>query len=192
MTSNKNDDDDDFDWRTEVKSIPNLISLTRIAATPAIAYCIVEHHTQAALIGCFLAGASDFLDGYLAKHYDMATTLGTYLDPIGDKITINVLSVSLWYNGTLPGLLVGIWLGKDMAMVIGTYRKVSEGYYKPLKVNPTLTSKINTTLQFATLGVGIVHPAFPETLDALCWITGATTLASGLGYMQRSAFTNVK
>jgi hypothetical protein len=87
----------------------------------------------------------------------------------------------------------------------------------PLQVNPTTISKVNTALQFVTLAVGIAHPALlavaataaatgdtttptavmlqhlatAPILPALCWLTGATTLASFGSYLEHSAFTEV-
>jgi hypothetical protein len=70
-------------WMEQLTSIPNQITLTRIASAPVLAYWIINHQTNYALIGCFVAGLSDVADGYLARNYDMATTLGTFLDPLG-------------------------------------------------------------------------------------------------------------
>lgn len=177
-----------------------MITVARIASTPLLAYCIINGHSHAALIGCLVAGASDVVDGYLAKNYNMATVLGTYLDPLADKILINTLAVSLWTASILPSPLVGLWLARDVALTTGAYwhvasqtdadRRVIDPLTTPLKVHPTTVSKINTGLQFATLAVGIVHPivALPEVLEALCWVTGATTIASGLSYVGYSAF----
>ena len=212
--------------------------MARIFSAPVLSYWIVTQQHSLALIGCCVAGASDVLDGYLAKRYHMTTVLGTYLDPLADKILINVLSLSLWYTGTLPTPLVAVWLLKDAVLMTATYRYVAQqtstarqqqqrvqesqessppqepppsppesrptndtnpdDYYVvdpltvPLKVNPTLTSKINTALQFVTLSVGIVHPLvpLPEALTLLCWTTGATTLASAFSYVGYSAFTD--
>jgi CDP-alcohol phosphatidyltransferase len=70
-------------WLDQLQSLPNLITLGRMAATPVLSYWIVTHQTWPAIAGCLAAFASDAADGYLARHYHMATTLGTYLDPLG-------------------------------------------------------------------------------------------------------------
>lgn len=189
-------------WRSQLKSLPNIITVGRVASSPLLSYLIIMGHNEMALAGCLVAGLSDVLDGYIARNHNMATVLGTYLDPLADKVLINVLSVSLWYTGTLPTPLVGLWMLKDVTLMTATYRYVARNTGKgmdvtdpltvPLKVNPTLTSKLNTALQFATLSVGIVHPLYPplaEGLTALCWVTGGTTLASVFSYVGYSAFT---
>ena len=136
-----------------------------------------------AFYGCVVAAASDYVDGYLAKNYHMATVLGGYLDPMADKIIINVLSVSLWYTAILPTPLVALWFGRDILLIVGaatyvrSHSKESASAYEiydptvtPLKVNPTQLSKANTVLQFVTLGVGIVYPLYdipPEAFSGL-------------------------
>jgi cardiolipin synthase len=186
----------------QLRSPPNIITVSRIASAPLLSYLIVTNQHDAALFGCVLAGFSDVLDGYLAKQHNMATVLGTYLDPLADKILINVLSVSLWWNGTLPTPLVALWMVRDVALTAGAYlyvarntasgMTVTDPLTTPLKINPTVTSKINTAFQFATLSVGILYPLYPvlsDGLTALCWITGATTCASGFSYLGYSAFS---
>ena len=169
---------------TQLQSWPNRITLTRMVSTPLLAYWIIFDHPELALVGCTLAGLSDYLDGYLAKTYNMTTTVGTYLDPLADKLVINVLAVSLWTCGVLPGPLVALWASKDAVLVAGTglylYRqqgsanflKTSVASTGALKVQPSFLGKANTVLQFATLGVGIVQPlalfgATPLLLNSL-------------------------
>jgi cardiolipin synthase (CMP-forming) len=189
-------------WSKQLTSVPNLITLSRIASAPLLSYLIISQHHEMALVGCLISGASDVLDGYLAKQHNMATVLGTYLDPLADKVIINVLSVSLCYTGTLPTPLVALWLVRDAGLTVGTYlyvaRNTSSGqgvmdpWTTPLKVNPTVTSKVNTALQFATLSFAILAPLYPGlemALTTLCWGTGLTTVASGFSYLGYSAFS---
>lgn len=62
-------------WQ-QIQSPPNLITLTRMASTPFLAYWIVSEQYAMAIGGCTLAAISDYLDGYLAKHYGWTTVLG--------------------------------------------------------------------------------------------------------------------
>lgn len=73
---------------TQSKSIPNIITLTRIASTPFLSYLVIEGHYDYAMYGCILAGFSDFIDGYIARKYNMKTNLGTYLDPLGVSLVL--------------------------------------------------------------------------------------------------------
>lgn len=204
-------------WLEQLQSPPNLITLSRIAATPVLSYWVVTHQTWPAIGGCCLAALSDAADGYLARHHNMATPLGTYLDPLADKLLINSLSVALWANGTLPTPLVSLWLARDVFLMTATYLYVAKNTARglsvwdptsvPIQVNPTGISKFNTAMQFLTLSVGIAHPAIvaaaatPDQaflsflagplLPALCWLTGATSVGSLASYLGHSAFTEI-
>jgi cardiolipin synthase len=139
---------------------------------------------------------SDGLDGYIAKHHGGGTVLGTYLDPIADKVLINGLAVSLWYSGILPTPLTLLWATKDVLLLSGTAWYLYQQHQtinilsnsiatKPLTVTPSLLGKVNTGLQFATLWAGILTPVttmHPMLLPSLCWVTGLTTVGSVLSY----------
>jgi CDP-alcohol phosphatidyltransferase len=71
-----------FDWMTQLKTIPNLLTLARMCSAPLLAYWIVAGQNEFAFAGCFVACVSDVADGYIARKYNMTTTLGTYLDPL--------------------------------------------------------------------------------------------------------------
>ena len=71
-------------WR----DIPNIISLMRIGLVLPIVMLLIEEHYTTALIMLFVAGASDALDGYLARRYKQITVLGRILDPFVDKVIV--------------------------------------------------------------------------------------------------------
>eukprot|EP00934_Nitzschia_sp_Nitz4_P001399 Nitzschia sp. Nitz4//scaffold10_size219509//73055//73973//NITZ4_001417-RA/size219509-augustus-gene-0.224-mRNA-1//1//CDS//3329532887//1399//frame0 len=188
-------------WQ-QAQSIPNVITLTRMASTPLLAYFIVSEQYTIAIGGCALAAASDFLDGYLAKQYGWTTVLGTYLDPLADKVFVNTLGVSLWYSGILPTPLISLWATKDFLLLSGTgwflYKKHQSINFvtnsvssEPLAVTPSFLGKLNTTLQFVTLGAGILSPVVampPLVLSGLCWTTGCTTVGTLLSYADHAGF----
>lgn len=166
---------------TQLQSPPNVITTLRILSAPYLSHLILTERYELAFYGCFAAGFSDVLDGYLARQYQMSTVLGTYLDPLADKVIINVLAASLWHNGILPTPLVTLWLARDVAFMAVTYiyvrsntgqgNWVADPITTPLKVEPTNISKINTGLQFLTLSIGLLQPIFtlvpPEVLISL-------------------------
>lgn len=213
-------------WISDLRSIPNMITLSRIACTPILSYLIINQKYKLAIIACCIGATSDYLDGYLAKNFDMATTLGTYLDPLADKFIVNTVALSLYYVDLLPIPLVLLWLLKDTVLIGGTMQVLlsqkssslskeensESGFQKSdinncvnnhrnnidqhplnlfatkMKVEPTFTSKVNTALQFITIGTAIIHPLYDLqfTLNALCWMTGSTTLASCYSYVDYS------
>jgi cardiolipin synthase len=154
---------------TQLQSPPNLITLSRMASTPLLSYWIVHHEFGLALGGCCVAALSDYMDGYIAKTYHMSTTVGTYFDPLADKIVINVLAMSLWFVGGIPTPLVALWITRDVGLLAATGYHLQQNQgsanflatsvlKEPLQVEPTMLGKVNTVLQSATLGVALMEP----------------------------------
>jgi CDP-alcohol phosphatidyltransferase len=83
ITTENNDDVWMAHWVEQLRSIPNIITLSRMLSSPLLAYWVVTEQPEKALLGCCVAALSDVADGYLARNYNMSTTLGTYLDPLG-------------------------------------------------------------------------------------------------------------
>jgi phosphatidylglycerophosphate synthase len=135
---------------TQLKSPPNLITLARIASTPLLAYWIISEEYELAMFGVVIASISDGADGYLAKRYNMSTVVGSYLDPIADKVMVNVLGVSLLYSGVLPTPLVALWATKDVLLLSGTAYNV---YQRHNSVNIFATSNMSKTYVVSLLHV---------------------------------------
>ncbi len=69
-------------------NIPNAISMARLISGPFVTYFILQEQWAAALGLLGVAGASDWADGYAAKHYGQSSVLGSYLDPLADKVLV--------------------------------------------------------------------------------------------------------
>ena len=67
-------------------------------AGPLVAYLILEAHWPAAFVTLGIAGASDWLDGYVAKSTGQGSVLGSYLDPLADKILMGCTAGALAYE----------------------------------------------------------------------------------------------
>lgn len=89
--------------RENITNLPNLLTVSRLIAAPIIGYMIL--HDQHAWAFGLLAYASitDYIDGYIAREWDLKTVIGTVLDPLADKTLMTVLTVTLAIKGLLPG-----------------------------------------------------------------------------------------
>ncbi len=70
--------------RSGILSLPNLLSLSRVLLTPVFVFMMIERKPWAAFIVFLAAGATDALDGFTARWLRQKSTLGVWLDPIGD------------------------------------------------------------------------------------------------------------
>ena len=79
----------DAGWtRQEVINIPNALSMGRLLSGPIVAHLILQHQWPAAMVTLIIAGVSDWADGYAAKHWGQSSVLGSYLDPLADKVLV--------------------------------------------------------------------------------------------------------
>jgi cardiolipin synthase len=194
------DDNPRRNWKTDIYTIPNMITASRIVASPFLSYAIAYDMKVAALTGCVVFGFTDWLDGYLAKKLDQRTVLGAYLDPAADKCMITALTVGLMVKDMIPLPLAALILARDAALIgCSVYLRLrdkpkDQAFFDVEHTNfvivPSILSKVNTAMQFVLLGSTLSHYALAwpvlEQLEPLWWGTGFTTLLSGLGYLDGS------
>src|SRR5256885_3519089 len=126
-------------------NIPNLVTLARILSVPVMVWAIAANQMLLAFALFVAAGISDVIDGYLAKHFGMASELGAYLDPLADKALIVSIYVTLGIGGHIPGWLVILVVSRDIMIVSAVI--LSWLVDKPVAVKPLMVSKINTGAQ---------------------------------------------
>lgn len=165
-------------------NIPNFITLGRVILVPVVFWLLITGQTQVAFFAFVLAGVSDAVDGFLAKRFDWVTELGTYLDPIADKLMIVSLFIALGISGELPSWLVIAVVSRDILIVIGVVLTWLMGH--PAAIKPLAVSKANTAAQIVLVATVLGDEGFQLGLEAvrgvLVWITGALTLASLAAY----------
>ncbi|MGB9780899.1 CDP-alcohol phosphatidyltransferase family protein [Caldanaerobacter sp.] len=109
-------------------NIPNILTLVRFLLIPGFIYAffyIPEGNVYAAII-FMLSGITDILDGYIARHFNQVTKLGTLLDPLADKLMVLTVLTSLWVKGFIPFFIIGVLAVKEFTMILGAaflYRK---------------------------------------------------------------------
>jgi len=91
-------------------TLPNFITLLRLAALPFFLFSIAEGRLGIALAIFVVAGVSDGIDGYLARRFDMRSALGAYLDPIADKLLMMSSYLFLAVPSFPAAVKVPIWL----------------------------------------------------------------------------------
>lgn len=167
-------------------SIPNLITLGRVILVPVVFWLLVNGKTQTAFFVFVIAGATDAIDGFLAKRFGWETELGAYLDPLADKLLIVCVFVALGVRGVLPSWLVIGVVTRDVLIVIAVVLSWLLG--RPVRVRPFTVSKVNTVAQIVLASVALANEGFALGLESvllgLIWITAALTLASLLVYLR--------
>ncbi len=161
-------------------SIPNLITLGRILLVPLVIWAITAGEMQFAFLLFLAAGASDGLDGFLAKRFGMATELGSYLDPLADKALIVSIYVALGIAGAIPRSLVILVVSRDVMIVSAVMLSWLVG--KPMAIKPHITSKLNTVAQIVFAALKLASMAFsfdaePALTIAMAFVVALTLLS---------------
>jgi cardiolipin synthase (CMP-forming) len=169
-----------------VRHLPNLICLIRIALVWPIAAALNAGEQLAALSLFIAAAVSDGLDGYLAKRFDWTSELGKLLDPLADKLLLVTVFVASAWLGLIPWWLTAAVVARDVLIALGAL--VFRLWFGPLRGRPTALSKINTAAQLVYVMLVMLNAStgLPPRgmLDAFALITLATTVISGLHYVQ--------
>jgi cardiolipin synthase (CMP-forming) len=130
-------------------TFPNLITLFRILLTPVLVWMLLDDRFPAALAVFFLAGATDGLDGLVARVFHQKSKLGAYLDPLADKFLLVSSFVVLALLGRLPPGLAVIVVVRDCFIVLGLaallYRHVR------VEIKPVALSKATTAFELLTV-----------------------------------------
>jgi cardiolipin synthase (CMP-forming) len=174
-------------------TIPNLLSLLRMGLVPPFIIALLNGQAKRALLIMLLAGISDALDGFIARFFHQQSLLGTYLDPLADKLLVTAAYITLALPGLRPGAFqIPAWvtvvvIARDVLLVV-----VALVLYLAAGVRrfpASLLSKITTVFQFGAVVVALATAMWPE-LDATAVVLVHTvailTLASGLDYVWRA------
>eukprot|EP00884_Botryococcus_braunii_P010204 jgi/Botrbrau1/19185/Bobra.0077s0091.1 len=102
-----------------VYNLANGISVARLASGPVMAGLVIHHQWLPALALLSLAGVSDWLDGFVARRYAQPSVLGSYLDPLADKVFVGCAVGALVYEGSIPGPIGALIIGRDFFLIAG-------------------------------------------------------------------------
>ena len=171
------------DAPTPWRHLPNLISLLRIALVVPVAWMMTEHRYGMALWLALVAGLSDALDGWMARHFGWRSRLGAFLDPAADKLLLMTSYLVLALMHRLPWWLAALVLGRDLVILGGAlaYRLL----IGPFTAQPRRLAKICTMVQILCILLELVRSSiFPALhVEAVQWLVAVLTLASGLDYV---------
>lgn len=165
--------------------LPNIISAFRILLVLPIAFYLQHEAWMVALVLIFIAGLSDALDGFLARKFHWQSRLGSFLDPVADKLLLIVIFVSMAIKELIPIWLAVMVVARDAIIVAGA------SYYqwktRSLEMSPLISSKINTAMQVVfVLGLLfhlVVAPLPDLVMLSLKVAVALTTVISGVLYV---------
>ncbi len=160
----------------------NQLTLARIVLAPLIMFLIVWGKGDVAwywlAAGLLLAaGATDWLDGYVARRSDTVSALGASLDLVADKVLVAVVLIALVQVGLLPGWWAAVVVSREMA-VTGLRVQAAE---KGVSIPAGRAGKLKTAVTFLALVVLILWQSIVS--EILLWLALVLTVYSGVEYV---------
>lgn len=129
-----------------LRHVPNILSASRIF----LALLFFSEETTIRVLAIFLAGMTDFLDGFLARRLDLQSSWGTTLDPIGDKIFVTAGLGFFFFEGAIPLEGALLMLSRDFAILIFALFLLMKGRIRNYPIKALFFGKITTALQLGT------------------------------------------
>jgi cardiolipin synthase len=172
-----------------VLTIPNLLTLLRLALIPVFLILLEGLRHGEALTVFVVAGVTDGLDGAIARLTHTKTTLGAYLDPAADKLLLISAFIALGFMHQVPRWLTVIVLSRDVMLVLG-YFLLFMLTQETMEVRPSAAGKLSTFLQICAVSmvlVGLWRPALsaPKAQTVVFYASGIVTSVAGLEYAVR-------
>ncbi|MFN8098425.1 MAG: CDP-alcohol phosphatidyltransferase family protein [Dermatophilaceae bacterium] len=101
-----------------VFTIPNILSMLRLLGVPVFLWAILGEHDTLALILLMVSGVTDYLDGKIARAFDMQSKLGEVLDPVADRLYIFATLLGLGLRGIVPWWVIGVIVGRELFLTV--------------------------------------------------------------------------
>ncbi|HYS44929.1 MAG TPA: CDP-alcohol phosphatidyltransferase family protein, partial [Rhizomicrobium sp.] len=128
-----------------IRHLPNLLSALRLLAAPFAAYLIVAAHDTAALLTFAAAGASDGLDGFIARRWGVTSGFGAWLDPAADKLLMLLCFTALFAVGMTPLWLLALVVARDLGIAAGWL--LIKLLALPVATSAVFLGKLSTAIQ---------------------------------------------
>ena len=175
-------------WKKEIFTIPNVLSLFRLALIPVYIVIYLNAVKTGEARGFFLSAAvlavscvTDLLDGMIARNFNMMTTLGKFLDPVADKATQFTLIVCLAVRYPVLLFLITLFLIKEGFQLIAGAIKWHKG---KILNRALLSGKICTTVLFVSLIFMVLVPNLSDkTVTVITAVDGVFMLISFVHYI---------
>ena len=184
-------------------NLPNKLTLTRILLVPVFMifvslgqYITPSYNPRYYLIAGFVfavASFTDFLDGHLARKWNMVTDFGKFADPLADKLLTTVAFIYMMRDGVCSPVVLCIILAREFA--VSGLRMVAAGAKDGRVIAANMWGKVKTVLQMLSIifyffGTALSYRGTVDSVSivvvvsiALCWLVAAVTAISGIKYL---------
>ncbi len=167
-------------------NLPNAITIIRILLIPLFLYKVIEGEMIFATAVYLTAAITDGLDGFIARVWKLQTKLGTFLDPMADKLLITTSFLTLSVLKIIPLWLALAVISRDFIIVGGSLLVYL--IKNDLTIQPQPIGKVTTFFQFSYILLVLLQSAtdisyLSNLYGPMVLITGSLTIISGAVYI---------
>ena len=173
-------------WKKEIFTIPNLLSLFRLALLPVYVYIYLNatQTYQYVAAGAIMAVSclTDMIDGRIARRFNMISTLGKILDPVADKITQFTLTVCLSLKHTQLLPVLALFVIKELFQAVVGLVHLRKGKMLP---GALMAGKVCTTVLFVSLIALVLFPRIdPMAVNLIAFVDAVFLAVSFVSYIR--------
>lgn len=154
---------------SRIVTVPNVLSLFRLILIPVFLWLLILGDYGWALLVLVVSGLTDFVDGYIARHFNQISRLGQVLDPAADRLFIFSTLIGLAWQHIIPWWLVAVIIARDVLLLVLGFVLANHGY-GPLPVHHL--GKMGTFALLAAMPLLVLGEAFPDVApvsDPIAW-----------------------
>jgi cardiolipin synthase len=164
-----------------IVTVPNVITLVRLCLLPVFLWLLFGRDNRAAAAGLLaFLGITDFLDGWIARHYDQTSNLGKILDPIADRLLFFVGAGAILIDGSVPTWFAVVVLVREAVVSIATLALAAAG---ARRIDVTWYGKAGTFFLMIAFPLFLASEStvgWADTAEVLAWLAGIPGLALSL------------
>lgn len=161
-------------------NLPNKLTMLRIILVPVVMALLLSGHNLIATVVFAVASITDFLDGYLARKYNLVSSFGKIMDPLADKLLVFSVLVCFIQLGAISAWVPMIIISREFFVTCMRVVAVSKGKV----IAASWWGKVKTNVQiFALLFSLICYKLFPFATGVVLWLAAIFTVLSWIAYI---------
>ena len=162
-----------------ILTVPNLLSFARLLILPWVFVEVANGRFARGLAVGFFFGATDFVDGYVARRFDQVTRLGQILDPLSDRLFIGTIAIAMVVSNLLGWWPVALVIGRDAVLLVASLVMLGRGARPPAVTRMGKTATFGLMWSFVPLlAAGIVGSA--EEPEPVLFVIGMVVLLASV------------
>jgi CDP-diacylglycerol--glycerol-3-phosphate 3-phosphatidyltransferase len=162
--------------------VPNALTVLRLALIPVFIALLIpadDGRSAAAAAVFAVAGATDQVDGWLARRWHVESRFGSLADPLADRLMIDTAVVGLFLHGRLPWPALALIVARDLVLIAGYKFVAPRGY----EISVSFLGKAATWVLYAALALMLATQEGTAFPFVLFWIGLGLALVAGVAYV---------